>query len=516
MAARFWVGGGSSANWNATVPTNWSATSGGVGNASVPVSTDDVTFDGGGVLGNSNATVNAISDVLSLNITAGYTQTITHNAELRIGGNWTMHTGFTIAGSSRIVLTATGTVTSGGKTWPNNINLLGNVNKTITLVGDFTVSGTFSTSAGTGTNAVNKTTAEKLNVSGLPLIEGLSGSALVYLKGGTWTGSLTTTLYLDGNSSIGDTVYGGALMEYVSGTVTVTGKMTINGSVTIKANAVTFNNIEGGQNLSASITLTEDLHVGATLSSFVVGTTGLVINKTASEKVFCNGITCGVNMTGTADIELDSGTWSDTGGGGGVSNNLTLVGGAITISGTVLYNTGTLTYTSGTITTTSSTLSLLGTCTLNTNGITWNNVTLTNTTGKTYTINSLLSISATLTIGNGATTTFAGSSGFTAATVTCVVTTAITVNFKESVTYTITASFSCFKSRTGSIVLFTSSHASTKANILMPNNGNNNCNLLASFTRIDASGGRTINTFNGTITDCTNIQSYTDRKPVGV
>lgn len=36
MAARFWVGGGSTANWNATAPTNWAETSGGAGNQSVP------------------------------------------------------------------------------------------------------------------------------------------------------------------------------------------------------------------------------------------------------------------------------------------------------------------------------------------------------------------------------------------------------------------------------------------------------------------------------------------------
>lgn len=49
MAARFWVGG--TGNWDASTTTHWAATSGGAGGASVPTSSDTVTFDA-----NSNAT----------------------------------------------------------------------------------------------------------------------------------------------------------------------------------------------------------------------------------------------------------------------------------------------------------------------------------------------------------------------------------------------------------------------------------------------------------------------------
>ncbi len=56
--------------------------------------------------------------------------------------------------------------------------------------------------------------------------------------------------------------------------------------------------------------------------------------------------------------------------------------------------------------------------------------------------------------------------------------------------------------------LFTSDHATNKANITL-NNGAL-CNVLASFTRIDASGGRTIFTFNGVLTTTVNITAITD------
>jgi hypothetical protein len=166
----------------------------------------------------------------------------------------------------------------------------------------------------------------------------------------------------------------------------------------------------------------------------------------------------------------------------------------------------------------SSAITISASSTIVTGGKVWpNSVTLSNTTGLTYTINTnTFNILGTLTIGTGAVTTFAGTAGFTVATLSCANTTATTINFKESITYTITASFSCSASRVGSIVLFTSSHASTRANLVMPNNGSNTCNVLASFTRIDASGGRTINTFNGTLVDVVNIREFHDFQPVAV
>ncbi|PCJ60858.1 MAG: hypothetical protein COA79_07305 [Planctomycetota bacterium] len=73
---RYWVGGGASTNWDATVPTNWSATSGGANNASVPASTDNVFFDSNS--GTGNSVISVANNIRSLN-TTGYTGTITHN-----------------------------------------------------------------------------------------------------------------------------------------------------------------------------------------------------------------------------------------------------------------------------------------------------------------------------------------------------------------------------------------------------------------------------------------------------
>jgi hypothetical protein len=55
MAQRFWVpgGGSGSGTWDHTTTTNWSATSGGAGGASVPTSDDDVFFDANSITAGS-------------------------------------------------------------------------------------------------------------------------------------------------------------------------------------------------------------------------------------------------------------------------------------------------------------------------------------------------------------------------------------------------------------------------------------------------------------------------------
>src|SRR3990167_9605619 len=126
-ASRYWVGGGSSANWNATGNTNWSETSGGANNASVPGVADDVIFDGVGT-GASNSTLSASITVNSVNFT-GYANTLTHNNTFTLtidsqdgsGNALILSAGMTYTrGGTTAMLTFTGTgtskITTNGKT----------------------------------------------------------------------------------------------------------------------------------------------------------------------------------------------------------------------------------------------------------------------------------------------------------------------------------------------------------------------------------------------------------------
>ncbi len=153
-ATRFWVGGGATANWNATGPTNWAATSGGANNQSVPGASDDVTFDGVGTNGNTSSTESAIITVLSLTITSGYTATITHNAVVTVAGNLTLGANYTIAGASGITISATSTIAPNGKVWPNSMTFSAAATYTIstllTVLGTLQLPDAAVTIAGTG------------------------------------------------------------------------------------------------------------------------------------------------------------------------------------------------------------------------------------------------------------------------------------------------------------------------------------------------------------------------------
>ncbi len=280
------------------------------------------------------------------------------------------------------------------------------------------------------------------------------------------------------------------------------GQLTINATSTINSGGMTF---PGNVTFSVSSTktlLTNNWIISGTLTC---STTTTTINHTTSETLSVGGLAINNTTTGSAATTITGGTW--TGTGTNTLTSLTLAG-TITVSGAVNYGSGTLTYSSGTITTTGSTLTLSGNNTLNTNPVIWNNITI-NTASATTTINSLLSCTGTLSMNANGTETFAGTSGWSCATFSQTVTANGTITLVNGVTYTITTAFNCFNSRIGAIQLFTSDSGSVKA-ILTLQNAATTCNVLASFTRIDASGGRPIVTFNGTLTTCINIYSQTN------
>ena len=232
------------------------------------------------------------------------------------------------------------------------------------------------------------------------------------------------------------------------------------------------------------------------------------VNATTSETISSNGVTLSGTYGGSATHYQTGGTWS----GGGVLNKIFIFSGNSTVSGTVK-KTGSnpIQYSSGVITTTGSTLTIDNDATLDTNGMSWDNLNFGNN-NITITLNSLLTASGNLNC--SATVIFEGVAGWTVSTFTHNGTVAGTIRLKEAITYTITNSISAYQSRTGSTILFTSAHASTKAILTLVKGAT--CNVLADFTRIDASGGRPIRSFNGTITDCINVVSFFDLRTVAL
>ena len=243
-ASRYWVGAGSSTNWNATSNTNWGATSGGVNNQSVPASSDDVIFDGAGG-GNGASTISAGITILSLSFTIGYTNTVTINSSPTIAGNFTDQTQHTWAGSAGLYLSGTVTITSNGKTFPNAVYFTGTATKT--LVGNWIIQGVINVN---GTTTLNWTTNETLSCAGIYLPTDCLGTAKIILTGGQWTsvgGALRNNLDIAGNVNLNSSnlYYYSGIFTYVSGTVTYSNNNTMQflGSCTLNTNGINFNNV---------------------------------------------------------------------------------------------------------------------------------------------------------------------------------------------------------------------------------------------------------------------------------
>lgn len=96
MATRYLIGTGNR-NWNDTA--NWSATSGGVGGASVPTLDDDVYFDSNS--GTGTVTVNAIANMLDFTCTNIGAITLSNAAyAFNVYGSLTLHTSLTVTFTS--------------------------------------------------------------------------------------------------------------------------------------------------------------------------------------------------------------------------------------------------------------------------------------------------------------------------------------------------------------------------------------------------------------------------------
>src|SRR6516164_2630324 len=116
MASRFWVGG--TGTWDSTTTTHWSASTGGAGGASAPVTGDTVTFDGSS--GGGTVTVDSTVDGLSLSaiIAGAFTGTIdwsVNNPSMSFTSTGTAIS-FTGAGTGRVFKLGSGTftITNGG------------------------------------------------------------------------------------------------------------------------------------------------------------------------------------------------------------------------------------------------------------------------------------------------------------------------------------------------------------------------------------------------------------------
>lgn len=467
-------------------------------------------------------------------------------------GTWSgagnMNSSLTINTAGTITFSTTNVLTSGSL-----IHVAGTVvtaGNTLTINGPATLNtngvttASPSTTSSTGIN-FNNITFSGINTvtlsSNLCIVGNLatgnptfSGTYGIYVSGsltnngGNIANSPNTTIYLIGTGTLGSTFAAYTLnipivintsgtitlntylskgtndFTYIAGAVVTTGsELRITGVATYDVGGITFNNVVIG---TSTLTLTSNLNIGGNAT---IGTVANQIIVSNGSNINCSGnvdftLTTGT-YTGTSNINLiGSGNFTGAFTTGYINNNITFnTAGTITLVGTINYRTGTMTYTAGTINGGTSTLGIQASCTLNTSGINWYNITVTNT--LTITNNSLLTVLETLTYASGSVVTFAGTHGWTVGHFVIATSGAISHILVAGVTYTILDSITSVSTTNSLKDTLASSSGVTKA-ILTLNFGATQNVAYTNATRIDSSGGQTIYSFNGTLTDSINWQ----------
>lgn len=180
MADRYWVGG--SGTWDTVLTTNWSATSGGAGGASVPTTADSVFFNQAATY---TVTMTGALECLNITVSAGTvtfaqgtlpTLSINGSMSLRVGTVWNL------TGAITFTSTVAGeTITNNGVTLKGAVTFNGS-GGSWTLGSAFTTTGPVTLTTGTlDTSAVGNyafTCGTFVSISGLPSALNMNASAV--------------------------------------------------------------------------------------------------------------------------------------------------------------------------------------------------------------------------------------------------------------------------------------------------------------------------------------------------
>lgn len=293
MANRYWVGVG---NWDNNASSKWSTTSGGVGGAAEPTSSDDVFFDTGS--GTGTVAITATSAAKSLN-TTGYVGTISGSSRLDLSGNLVVgsNTVFSHTGEKRFI--ATGTITTNGVTVGGDIGINGS-GIIVTLQDDLTITEDIILVQGTFD-------ANDMNVSCQNTDRSGSSTFVLNMGSGTWELSASSGTVFETFPSTGLTIN--------AETSTIKVVNTDGGAVLFDGGGYTFNKLwfDRGSNTAnisvlGSNTFAELKDTGTAAHSilFGTGTTQHITTWSIRGNIY-NLITVSSNTTGTHTLVKDGG-----------------------------------------------------------------------------------------------------------------------------------------------------------------------------------------------------------------
>jgi hypothetical protein len=326
MATYFWVGG--SGTWDASVTTNWSATSGGAGGAGVPNNTDTALFDalsGTGVVSVEATAVSATTTVnnsgIELNLTGSPTLCVVGNNLNFTSGILTLNT-FTLTcgrflssnANPRTINFGTGSINiTGNGTTVWTISIATNLTITGTSKVDFTYAGSAATRTITtpGTN-FNESNALNYNISaGTDVVAGLQ-----YVKSLNFTG-FSGTLTNNSRTVFGDLTFSSGMTITSNNNnttfVATSGVQTLTTNGQLINNPINQNNPGATLEIQGNVTLVDTRRFTLTagtlsLNNFVLSCGNFVSNNNNVRSIAFG--TGNITVTGNATdvLNLTNGT----------------------------------------------------------------------------------------------------------------------------------------------------------------------------------------------------------------
>ena len=492
----------------------------------VPTSIATYTIAGANWNNSANITVGASGYATS--IAGSFNLTTSSSATAVVTGTITLSTNVVISGATLASLSPGPTINGASNTWSTN-----GLTQTYVIAGTATLiltGGTWSGGGAADANNINTTIGGNCTISGSVYFAYAGTPTFTYTNASyTITGASTPIFFVGGSCTLNCTAASMNCALSTANTPTISGS---GATFTTYTNSIALT-------LAGSLTFTGLL----TLSS------GSVSTANNSYIYAQNGVTFSGITTGTSTIVISGGTLG-CGAVNQVCINITIAG-AVTLSTASNFGFGssgtpTFTYSSGSLTTTGTTFEPYGPCTLNTAGITWNNVqiysgattitinsafvmtgtltlpsngfTLTGTgsfscvnmtlQGYTYPFNIPITVSGTLTFPAAVSMILSGTGTWTIANLTtaALATTGYTWTLHAGTTYNISTSISILGGYYGAPHTLTSDSGSVKA-IINLGYGATQAIGYCNLTRIDASGGQTLYTYNSTLTSCYNCST---------
>ncbi|NCX55876.1 MAG: hypothetical protein EBW87_01555, partial [Burkholderiaceae bacterium] len=299
MANRYWRGG--TGTWNTTTTTNWSATSGGAGGASVPTAADSVFFDQAGTY---TVTMTGALTCLDITVSAGTVTFATGTTPtLAISGSMSLLAGTVWSATGAITFNATTT----GKTVTTNGTSIGGSVTFDGVGGGWTLGSALTLTANSVTLTNGSFDTGNYNITANGIGSSNSNTRTLTL------GSSTISIFVSNGTAVLFTITTGLTFNAGTSQINMTATIPTSQSVAFAGGGLTFNNVSfsGGFSSTGAAQIT-GANTFANLSFAGRTTTGIGNITFASDQTITGTLTLSANTNATCRSFIKSNTFNTT------------------------------------------------------------------------------------------------------------------------------------------------------------------------------------------------------------